>query len=290
MAAAGWAFANQDRFSPFDESDTYIPSRLKAFVEFAIMTAAYDAYCPSTRDAQCGAAVDLIAACAERDDFTDWLFRRPEIVVEFAEVLGSLHELRRESPRLLHKLRSAIIVDALSHVERVPHRVLEVALVNEWANLDLLQMPRLETLVEVTILAAKLRTPWIGREAAYAITHVIMFIYRFGLVRSRLALSLPTVDLRRLLTDLLVINSAEGDWDLLGEVLLCWKCLGLPPTPLTFAAWQCFLNAQQTDGSFLPSRDAATTDDGERNPSGDNVQLRYHTTFVAVLAGTAWLS
>lgn len=290
IAAAAWAFANRDRFSPFDESDAYSPSKLKAFVEFAIMTAAYDAYCPSTRDTQCEAAVDLIAACAERDDFTDWLFRRPEIVVEFAEVLGSLHELRRESPRLLQKLRSATIVDALNHVERVPHRALEVVLVNEWANLDLLQVPPLETLLEGTILAANFRTPWIGREAAYAITHVIMFIHRFGLDRSRSDLLLPTVDLRPLLTDLLIITSAEGDWDLLGEVLLCWKCLRLPPTPLTSAAWRCFLNAQQADGSFLPKRDGANTDDGDRNPGGDNVQLRYHTTFVAVLTGAAWLS
>jgi hypothetical protein len=287
-AAAAWAFGNRDRFSPFDETDTYRPARLKAFVEFAIMTAAYAVNWPRKRDAQYEPTVDLIAAAAERDDFTDWLFRRPEIIVEFAEVLGSLRELGRESPQLLNKLRSASIVEALNHVERVPHRALEVALVNEWAELGLLEASPLETLIEGTILGTKLRSPWIGREAAYAVTHVIMFIFRFGLFRSRPGVSLPTLDLGPLLTDLLVINAAEGDWDLLGEILLCWKCLGLPSTRLTSAAWACFLSAQKADGSFLPNR--ASGDEGEQHRAADDVELRYHTTFVAVLAGTAWLS
>jgi hypothetical protein len=90
----------------------------------------------------------------------------------------------------------------------------------------------------------------------------------------------------------LVVTCQERNWDLLGELLLCWDCMGFEPSSLTTAAWASFLDAFQADGAVLPR--PLKVNDGESEPGGtvdthvdkaSDFDFVYHTTLVAALAG-----
>src|SRR5664279_3477290 len=99
-AAIGWVFSHLDRFSPFDEQDTYSPPRMKAFIELAIMLSVYAA---ATRDATSPiirSAARLFQAVSRRPDFTDWIIRRPAEIVNYAEFCAAVDELECDSREL----------------------------------------------------------------------------------------------------------------------------------------------------------------------------------------------
>jgi hypothetical protein len=298
--AVEWAFGRIERFSPFDESDCYDPSRLKAFVEFSIMLATYLKLTQHQQQpADNWRAVKLVRSVCKRADFTDRIIRSPETLVEFAELCGVLQELGFQDLELRRRIQSAVDAGLVEHIERPPHRLLEVRLSLDWAG-AVHSLPPMGELISETILGRPLCTPWLSREAIYAVTHVVMFAARFGLKQWSLPSPVPVTRTRAVLCDLMVIACQDSEWDLLGELLLCWDCLGLEPSSLTAAAWVSFLSARQDDGTFLPrrsepagvtetnSKDGSTSNQavGGRASKAHGFDLVYHTTLVAILAGT----
>lgn len=298
-AAVEWAFSHIERFSPFDESDCYDPSRLKVFVEFSIMLATYLKLTQDRQPADNWRAVKLVRSVCKRADFTDRTIRSPEILVEFAELCGVLRELGFQDLELRRRIQSAVDAGLVEQIERLPHRLLEVRVSLDWAG-AVYSLPPMGELISETILGRPLCTPLLSREAVYAVTHVVMFATRFGLRQWSLPPQVPITRTRAVLCDLIVIACQDTDWDLLGELLLCWDCLGFEPSPLTAAAWVSFLSARQDDGTFLPrplgpggvtetnSKDGSTSNQpvDERASKADDFDLVYHTTLVAILAGT----
>jgi hypothetical protein len=298
-AAAEWAFSRLERFSPFDESDCYDPSRVKAFVEFSVMLATYLKLTRHPQRADNWPVVELVPSVCKRADFTDRIMRSPEMLVGFAELCGVLQELGFADLELRRRIQSAVDAGLVEHIERLPYRLLEVRLSLDWAGV-VHSLPPMGELISETILGRPLCTPWLSREAIYAVTHVVMFVARFGLRKWSSPPPALITRTRAVLCDLMVIACQDNEWDLLGELLLCWDCLDFEPTSLTAAAWVSFLSARQDDGAFLPRRsepggvtetnpkDGSTSNQpvGGRASKADDFGLVYHTTLVAILAGT----
>jgi hypothetical protein len=92
-----------------------------------------------------------------------------------------------------------------------------------------------------------------------------------------------------LLSDLIVVTSQEGNWDLLGELLLCWDSIGFEHTRLTLAGWRSFLDVFRADGAVPPCV-AGDEEDASTQTETSDFDRVYHTTLVAALAGTVFLS
>lgn len=301
-SAVDWVFARLDRFSPFDDSDAYVPSRLKSFAEFAIMLAPLTALVSPPASIK-SHAIELLDKASARPEFTDWIIRAPDILVQYVQICAALRVLGFDSPELRCRIQSAVDAGSVEQLERVPHRSLELSLSLDWAGIAH-SMQSAEELVEMSILSAALRAPLLSRDTVYAITHVIMFCARFGLNPCSLGPKISIDRVRELICDLLVAACQDDDWDVLGELLLCWDCLGFAPTPVTAAAWNTFLSARTPNGSFLgrppkenpKSADGGTAADGAPDvasagkPAEDQAfDDVYHTTLVAILAGSLHL-
>src|ERR1700694_3810345 len=109
--------------------------------------------------------------------------------------------------------------------------------------------PSLRQLYGSSILGATPSALLLGEDGTYGLTHVLMYLYGFGIRRA----SIPKrqrESLRRLLSMLLVGVSQDRHWDLLAELLLCWEAIGYPATALSNRCWKALLGAQQEGGSI----------------------------------------
>lgn len=294
--AFDWVSRHLNCFTPFDDDDTYRPSRTKPFVELAIMLAVYAAVTGDRTSPAVQRAAQLLQAASERPDFTDWTLRFPADIVNYAELCAAVDELGGDVKELRHRLQSAVDAGAVSHIERQPHRILELRVALDWAGVTH-SLPSTSDICAQTILSTVLSAPLLSDSAIYAITHVIIFGSRFGIMRDALPEWLHSAPLRSLLCDLLVVTSQERNWDLLGELLLCWDCMGFKHDLVTSAGWTSFLEAFRADGAVL-SRPPKNVDDTVKSDgiSSDHINNDsdfsnvYHTTLVAILAGTVMMN
>jgi len=294
--AIDWVFHRLNRFTPFDDDDIYRPSRTKPFIELAIMFAVYAAVTGDTASPTVQSAAQLFQAASKRADFTDWTLRLPAELVNYAEVCAAVDELGGDAGELRHRLQSAVDAGAIFQVERLPHRLLELRAALDWAGV-VHPLPPTSDICSQTILGKALSASLLSDSAIYAITHVILFGSRFGLMQGALPDWSRSAPVRDLLCDLLVVTSQARNWDLLGELLLCWDCIGFKHDLVTTAGWASFLDAFRADGAVLPSPakgvdgkaklEDIQVEHGDETSDFDHV---YHTTLVAVLAGTVFLN
>lgn len=293
--AIEWAFSHLSKFSPFDENDTYSPSRAKPFFELAIMLGVYAAVTGDRESPAIRKATQFLHTASERADFTDWALRFPADIVNYAELCAALDELGGDAGELRGRLQAAVDGGALSPIERLPHRLLELRAALDWAGIGH-SLPSAADICAQTIVGEVPPTPLIPDSAIYAVTHVMLFGSRFGRAREALPEWFRSDKIRSFLSDLLVVAGQARNWDLLGELLLSWDCIGLEHGLITTAGWASFLDAFRADGA-VPPRPASDVSE-KAGPAG--VQIKpdgeesdfgavYHTTLVAALAGTVAL-
>lgn len=287
-AALGWISDHFDSFSPFDEHDTYSSTRMKPFIELALLFGIYAAAGGDTGTPLARRVANLLREVSHRADFMDWVIRRPEEIVNYAELCAAMQELGVESQAIRASLQSAVDFGILAQVERLPHRKVEIRATLDWAGV-IHSLPPIADLCTETILGQRISAPLLSDHAFYAITHVILFACRFGVLRSALPTWLSSRKVSTLLSDLIVISAQERNWDLLGELILSWDSLGFPDTGIATAGWESFLGAQRPDGAFPASSKISVRDIAIGADEILKFEDLYHTTLVGALAGTVHL-
>ena len=241
-------------------------------------------------DAQINRLLDLLDSVQQKHEFRDRLMRSPAEFILFADVCAVLYLLDRDPTDLYSLVQRAIDFGYLDHLERVPHRMMDIRLTLDWGRFRHSWAVQ-ETYFSTSILAKPIDALFLDESAVYALTHVIMFYYGFG---TKLDVTLPVHDaafpaaLARLLIRLVVCSCQEHHWDLLAELLLSWECVGFAVTPLIERAWATLLEEQKADGSF-PGPERALTHPSPSNTttiplSEASFAYHYHTTLLAIIA------
>jgi hypothetical protein len=156
-------------------------------------------------------AVELLLKASARPDFTDWIVRAPDILVQYVQICAALRTLGYDSPELKQRIQSAVDAGLVEQLERFPHRSLELRLSLDWAGVTH-SMPAAEKLIGTSILSGPLCAPLLSRDTIYAITHVIMFSARFGISPCSLAPDVSMDRVREVICDLLVAGCQDADW------------------------------------------------------------------------------
>jgi hypothetical protein len=170
-------------------------------------------------------------------------------------------------------------------LERSPARMLELRFVLDALGL-VHDLPSRRALVDLGILGRPLNVDALWPSSIYSITHVIFFATSYG-TRTGEVFSPDDLATLDAMTQRLVENVIELEhWDLLAELILTRKCLGLWGPP-DMTAWQALAAAQSPDGSFASAASPART--ATRRESADvKFQLAlagYHKCLVTALAG-----
>ncbi len=172
--------------------------------------------------------------------------------------------------------------------EVVPFRALDVAYFFNKAGYG--DRRDIKPLYERTFLSRMSNLVYISDEAAYSITHTILYLSDFG----NEVPAMPEEQLSRvraIVESLIVHYWRLRHWDLLGELLLCASIVGSPERSLAPHALQAFLAAHHEDGS-VAGRGDLTPELVEARRKGDESRIFsacYHTTVVSLLLATQLL-
>jgi hypothetical protein len=278
--ALSWLGGQEQRFSPVG---IFAPRTEKAAAELALMVAVLLSSGSSADEPLVARLVDLVEDIGSRPDIRYRPVRRSADVLLHALILAVLDRSGRPAQEHRTVIENAVTARILDSVDRLPHHMMEESLVFEWAGVDA-GLPGRQAIAARSMLSRHLSAIAFDERATYHLTHDIMFLAGLDPATPVPADAVDHGNLGGLLADLLVSFAAAGHWDLVGELLLSWDCLGLPRDTLYLRSWNLFLGQQSVDGSFpgppAPRGDSQDAQEGD----ADRFQHRYHTTLVAVLA------
>ncbi|HMH41895.1 MAG TPA: hypothetical protein VK557_00305, partial [Pyrinomonadaceae bacterium] len=246
--ALEWIVRNLDEFYPFKDGRPFEIKHGQKVGELAILLQSYVSL-TGNRDCEPVKQISsLLISIQENPAFTDRLVRSPVEFVLFAEMYSALRSLGHDNQDQREMLQRVIDARFLDHTERLPHRAMDIVSCLEWGGFRH-HFPSLEALYFTSMLASVPNAAFLDEDAIYFLTHVIMFLHSFG-TRKEIGAPLPEKTLGRVLSTLLIACCREHHWDLIAELLLCWDCIGLPPTFITRRAWASLLDEQREDGAI----------------------------------------
>jgi hypothetical protein len=286
QAALSWVTRNL-RFYDLTGGPSRSELRFKAFVELVFLAL------PLLRGANPPRAAHTIAEFAHgvisRCDWDGALATDPAtalfgcaIALDLTRVMG----LR--FPVAIEKLRVLAADGVGEDLERVPYRRMDRAY--SFARAGLVDEPDLRALFHATGLGTSASAPVFSRHDLYGITHTLFYVTDMGFRPAELFLAPDELNRARRAVRLgTAVARADRDPDLLGEMLLCWAALDIPPDELTTAGWRFIFDWQRDDGSVPPPSSFVppVTDDADER-ARITWEYRYHTTMVTALAGAIW--
>lgn len=304
--ALQWVVDNLDEFHPFKSDRSFEIRHGQKITELATMLYSYIKLTGDTHSDGVQKILELLKQVQSDRRFSDRLLRSPAEFILYCDIYTVLRLLGYDNLEQRELLQKLINIGFLDSLERVPHRMMDVRLTLENADLQH-SWPSLEEMYKTSILSAIPCALHLEESAIYALTHVIFFLYGFG---TRKNVSIPCKDLvglRHTLSMLLAIACQEHHWDLLGELLLCWDCIELEPNLVYEEAWKTFLEQQQTNGAIPGPEKALIINDRDRQYDLQKLPIEkvdltiteerelyfahhYHTTMIGIIAGCVRLN
>ena len=277
----GWVADNRQRFDPGAPGTRPGSQGDKALVELAVMARRLTE-APAGHDEMAGIR-ELLEDVLAGPRYQERSIRSRSDAVATAFLLGAVDkasDAARSPRRMLQRIVDAGVLDGL---ERPVHRVMEERLALEWAGVSH-SLPAWEELMAGSLLAATPNAVFLGKAAAYQLTHIVLYLTGFGSRAPARAVH-GVEEQRQRFTTLIVRFALREHWDLVAELLLSWACLGLGPSGTCDGAWQRLLGQVAPDGSLH-----AISGESDSAPGCEQwFHDRYHTTLVAVMAAETWL-
>lgn len=287
--ALRWVDEHLDEFDPFKGGRPFEMRHGQKIAELATMLHCYVELTGDEQGPEVRRILDLVRTADRNRELTDRLLRSPAELVLYCILYVVLRARGHDDPDRREVLQRAVDAGLLGQTERVVHRQMDISLHLEWAGLEH-SWPCLEDLCAASILGQGPCPLYLDENAVYALTHVLMFLYGFGLRQPARDPGIDLEELQRLLSRLLIIACQEHHWDLLGELLLCWDCAGLAATPVSVASWRALLSAQEPSGAVPGPETALPPGRTAANPPLGAFAHRYHTTLVCIIAGALRLN
>jgi hypothetical protein len=280
-AAGGleWVDRHLEKFSPV-ENRRLDEFAFKRFAELTVLTSylhesSIHAFAPyvtkwTTFITEC-CAMPSVAQVPRKRPAVGFGFMIPYLLMRGTDYRNDYYE---DTLSLLKRWR------LLRPVELVPYRALEREY-TLWKSGYFRREPNWRPLMKATLLLQQV-APWgFDDESAYAVTHTLFYLTDFG----RRAAPLKPIEynqVRNLVDSLLLHYWRTGNWDLVGELLICLNCLPLCHSEIGFGASRAFHGAWETDGAMPPD---AVIVPQHGIPDGDDSRFTrcYHPTLVALL-------
>ncbi|MFG1345505.1 hypothetical protein V5F59_11475 [Xanthobacter autotrophicus DSM 431] len=149
-------------------------------------------------------------------------------------------------------------------------------------------LPSSEDLYLRSILGSRPPIHCLSNHELYALSHLIFFFGDFGDNRGFFT-RLP--DHRPLSIYLDHVTAAcliDGDWDLTGEFLIGYECIGADHSLMRDFAWRQILQHQRPSGEIdVPRRIQMKSDQSDASPLG-MFERHYHQTLVSIIASNLY--
>lgn len=221
---------------------------------------------------------DLLTPFARDHDTVMWMRLRPAMAAELGVAHLCLTALGRPDPDFHAEYCASLTQTSVGPSERVAWKDLEAG----WHRSLGAPLPELD------LAAATSRTAYnqgqdvicASREAAYAVTHGLIYASNFG--ADRPVLARPEADLMADLEAMTARCLDEDDFDLGAEVLLSWPFLGAAWSPTATFALQVLAEVTDSFG-ILPSMTLQSDACADLDPAEQSAYYfreSYHTVYV----------
>lgn len=224
-------------------------------------------------------------ATQARDPYFSFnMMRRQNLFPFYLMIMLALEAGEQPIPGLRASIRRQLELGAADARESAPWHQIDLRYY-----LDLAALPHgMAGERELFRLSTACRLPSLthmSRIDAYAVTHVLFYLADFGTRNLRPVLGDRFDAVAEAVTMLLGMFVFLADCDLVGELLICCRCLGIRPEPFHSAAWELLFSSQTPDGD-LPRSTLRSDDMPEKPADAAEARFRanYHPTLVALLA------
>jgi hypothetical protein len=288
--ALAWLTRHLPFFDPFLDGPEPIGFHSRAFLELSYLTMLCLPRAKTPLDPKIEAFVGLIDDVWARPEYRECTVRSPErlawylmpyLVLERAGRAD--HSYREVIQRLLdHGYPTAVEDPSFRHLAW--RHLLDFGGFRH-------DVASYESLYRHTLLARTPSVAYFTRHDVNCFTHALFALAHVG---SRVIDVIPRGQVpavRRTLVNLLGVYLRLEDWDVVGELLLCCRCLRWAPPVVFETAWEALRRAQLSDGA-VPGRAFSTR---KRRVRADreaySFRHNYHPTLVAALTGflsTRW--
>jgi hypothetical protein len=295
-AGGGWLTSHLHLVEPWTDNRLN-PDGMKALGEVAFVAMQVGAWASHPRFASSFVIKSVESHAAqwsartaeliEQPWYVDMCWKQPTRAYDFLLPYFCLRALGYDNVPLDTVTRWLLERQYLLVRERPPFRLMEFSLLLGSAGYA--EPPGRRKLLRQGSLPA-IRDPlYLDIDDVYSLTHILMYVT--DLCREEPPLSpAERRDLGEVVQCLLVDYARRRNWDLLGELLIAFRCLRLEDTPLTISSAQTFMRAWQDDGSMdaLGCEDSSGTTTRELDHPNDRWARRYHTTLVAIMFAVLW--
>jgi hypothetical protein len=145
-------------------------------------------------------------------------------------------------------------------------------------------LPSVEELYSWSILRSRPPLHVLSTHEMYALSHLMFFFGDFG---RNCAFFTRLPDHGPLSTYVDHVTAAcliEGDWDLTGEFLIGYECVGVDVSPMRVFAWRQILQHQLPTGQIDVPRRIDTKNDHSDASQLNTFERHYHQTLVGIIA------
>lgn len=267
LKALAWLECHRFSFDPRTHGVDFDEVHATALTELALLCYLLRRQC-NDHNEQVKRLLAIVESVYRRPTFHQSLYQNPHTLVAHLVIRLALTE-----PVFDEIIPQEALTKVISDVSVNPatYRALELNYLlglNGFSNSALpMNLPALLHLTESSNPAA------LSQHECYAFTHSIFYLTDFGRRRIEFLTHSQQNSLSSKLNELLRLALDRRNDDLVGEVILCHRCLNTPNNELTSHAIALLAGAQRDDGAL-----------GENDNESSFLRL-YHPTLVAVMAG-----
>lgn len=231
-----------------------------------------------------GQFVSHISKIMKEIEITDHVSRKPNMFLPYLIVYTALHECGVELTQLKVRLQSLISHGYVTMIDLKSFQKMDLV-----HNLDRAgfkhTLPSLSILFSNTLLAKEPNIVDIRLEDVYAITHTIFYLYDFGLEKNEVKAKINVEYTKWIIKYLLGLYIVRKNYDVIGELLLCCRCLNYFPYPFYNFGYNSIICNQQPDGAILGpefNREKYHNLDAEEQRQY-YFEQNYHPTYIATI-------
>jgi hypothetical protein len=148
--------------------------------------------------------------------------------------------------------------------------------------------PSLQELYSWSILRSRPPLHLLSTHELYALSHLLFFLGDFGWSRAFFTQLPDQRALSRYIDHVTAACLIERDWDLTGEFLIGYECVGVDQSPMRDFAWRQILRHQLPQGQIDVPRRIQRKNDHSEVDQLDTFERHYHQTLVGIIASTLY--
>ncbi len=286
-----WILSNINDFFPFINNEPWDIKKGQRITELATLVLCLNHF--NYKHNNLPLIINKIVEIYKNPRFRDRVLRSPDEFVLHCDLYGILKKLGIEDSEQRFVLKKALNSGIPNHIERQPHRILDVSLALEISELDS-DWPDLNSknIFKGTLLDQTINPIYLRESSLYAMTHIIMFLWGFGTRKPDSFFEKDKQKLATLLPSLLLCQVFDKHWDLVSELLICWDCIRLERTYAYDISWTTLLK-QRLDSGAMPGpeedierRSFKPISEKEKRHLKTSFSHVYHTTLTTMMAAT----